>query len=111
MADAHGSGPCARKGVRVQLPPSPQYGTMSRSRSGPVLGPGLTACGGRGGETWGQRRSGLDQLYELGDDHTLVTNPPRVLLHAVIEAGQRPTIPILSDAPGVDAEDRSRVAR
>jgi hypothetical protein len=23
MADAHGSGPCARKGVRVQLPPSP----------------------------------------------------------------------------------------
>src|SRR5262245_35444621 len=24
MADAHGSGPCARKGVRVQLPPSPQ---------------------------------------------------------------------------------------
>src|SRR5688572_18480167 len=23
MADAHGSGPCARKGVGVQLPPSP----------------------------------------------------------------------------------------
>ena len=26
MADAHGSGPCARKGVRVQLPPSPPIG-------------------------------------------------------------------------------------
>src|SRR5437762_3574046 len=27
MADAHGSGPCARKGVGVQLPPSPLFVT------------------------------------------------------------------------------------
>src|SRR3954462_9797138 len=29
MADAHGSGPCARKGVRVQLPSSPPHRSLS----------------------------------------------------------------------------------
>ena len=34
MADAHGSGPCARKGVRVQLPPSPPPRATSPIRVG-----------------------------------------------------------------------------
>src|SRR5262245_24990844 len=35
MADAHGSGPCARKGVRVQLPPSPPQ-TVGRRGNAPT---------------------------------------------------------------------------
>ena len=38
MADAHGSGPCARKGVRVQLPSSPPAGPHLR------VGPHIRVC-------------------------------------------------------------------
>src|SRR5690606_26804562 len=34
MADAHGSGPCAREGVRVQLPPSPPPRRASSAGAG-----------------------------------------------------------------------------
>ena len=36
MADAHGSGPCAREGVRVQLPPSPPDVGAPLRRAGPL---------------------------------------------------------------------------
>ena len=37
MADAHGSGPCARKGVGVQLPPSPPPDEGSAASRGPSV--------------------------------------------------------------------------
>src|SRR2546423_13329080 len=47
MADAHGSGPCVRKDVRVQLPPRPPAGPWSPNR----LPRGLIIFGGRTPQT------------------------------------------------------------
>src|SRR5512132_1399256 len=40
MADAHGSGPCVRKDVGVQLPPCPPSSNGTRRRRVPLPGPG-----------------------------------------------------------------------
>lgn len=56
MADAHGSGPCARKGVRVQLPPSPPQ-SPARWRVG--LLPFPAALVGRPGPVWSVGRLGF----------------------------------------------------
>jgi hypothetical protein len=47
MADAHGSGPCARKGVGVQLPPRARQGLRSDTDSGlagTLFANGLLTC-------------------------------------------------------------------
>src|SRR4051794_15772093 len=43
MADAHGSGPCVRKDVRVQLPPRPPI----VAESAPLVEEARLLCGGR----------------------------------------------------------------
>jgi hypothetical protein len=80
MADAHGSGPCVREDVRVQLPPRPLYdepppgmfpggGFFVCAPKLPCSKPSRTLRGGRGGgrgSTCGSReevRYGLDAFF------------------------------------------------
>src|SRR4051812_50220867 len=67
MADAHGSGPCVRKDVGVQLPPRP---------------PSIRVAGGSGGRVCGGPVSGT---FELPADSEGVL--PNQYLQAAVDAG------------------------
>src|SRR5258708_14601212 len=93
LADAHGSGPCTRKGVGVRVPPSAPKFSASRERGDCKRLPAAIECGPKSIQAGsGSRQSWSPHLFPRHRKGTMSTQLDQILAHTLLQVKARKAV-------------------